>query len=218
LLLKFKTSLNIYLYGCGGHAKVILDILHHQGKFVKAFIDDHPPATFSNIHGIPIIQSQTALSEITPDSSSWIVAIGNNRIRATIVEKLTKQGHSFTTAIHPSAQIGVGVKIGEGTVVMANAVINIDTTLGNHVIVNTGGTIDHDCIIGDYSHIAPGSNLCGQVKLGAGVLLGVGTHVCPCVEIGNHTTCGAGSVVIGYLPDNCLAYGCPAKIIKASLP
>jgi acetyltransferase EpsM len=205
--------LNIYLYGCGGHAKVILDILRCQGKSVKAFVDDHPPE-FDHIHGIPILHSQLALSQITTDSSSWIVAIGNNRIRKSIVEILESQGYSFSTAIHPSAQIAMGVQIGAGTVIMANSVINTDSILGNHIIVNTGSTIDHDCNINHYSHIAPGCNLCGNVKLGVGVLLGVGTHVCPSTEIGDYTVCGAGSVVIDSLPSWCVAYGCPAKIAR----
>lgn len=209
--------MDTYLYGCGGHSKVILDILHHQGRLTKAFVDDNPPEMLHSIHGTPIIHSQV-LSQITVDSSLWIVGIGNNRNRKTIVEKLKNQGHSFTTAIHPSAQIGLGVEIGVGTVVMANAVVNIDTVLGNHVIINTGATIDHDCNIGDYCHVAPGSNVCGHVKLGSSVLLGVGTHVSSCVEIGDNTTCGAGSVVIRSIAGNCLAYGCPAKVVEVLPP
>jgi len=208
--------LDIYLYGCGGHAKVILDILHQQGRVVTALIDDNPPPGITQIHGIPVQLASEKLPTINCDRSQWIVAIGNNRIRQLIANKLTHYGHSFTTAIHPSAQIALGVEIAPGTVVMANAVINTDTRIGHHVIVNTGTTIDHDCIIGDYCHIAPGCSLCGQVKLGKGVFLGVGTSICPAVEIENQTTCGAGSVVVRSLPSHCLVYGCPAKIVQTN--
>jgi sugar O-acyltransferase (sialic acid O-acetyltransferase NeuD family) len=208
--------LDIYLYGCGGHAKVILDILDQQGRTVTALIDDNPLSKGTQMHGVPVQLSAEILAKIPCDRSEWIVAIGNNRIRQRIAEKLQNQEHSFTTAIHPSAQIALGVEISPGTVVMANAVINTDTQIGHHVIVNTGATIDHDCIIGDYCHIAPGCSLCGQVKIGAGVFLGVGTSICPSIEIGEWTTCGAGSVVIHSLPSHCLAYGCPAKIIQTN--
>jgi sugar O-acyltransferase (sialic acid O-acetyltransferase NeuD family) len=203
--------LDIYLYGCGGHAKVILDSLHKQRRKVTAFIDDAPPLEMTHIHKIPIFQS-TTLNQINPQKSTWIVAIGNNLVRQQIALKLSELGHSFTTAIHPSAQIALGVTIGAGTVVMANAVINTDTQIGQHGIINTGATVDHDCLIGDYVHIAPGCSLCGQVTVGQGSLLGVGTKVCPGVEIGEYTLCGAGSVVIESLPSHSLAYGCPAKI------
>ena len=208
--------MDIYLYGCGGHAKVILDIFYQQGRVVTALVDDNPPPGITQIHGIPVQSAAKKLPTIKCDRSQWIVAIGNNQVRQQIANKLNQQGHSFTTAIHPSAQLALGVKIAPGTVVMANAVINTDTQIGHHVIVNTGTIIDHDCIIGDDCHIAPGCSLCGQVKLGNGVFLGVGTNVCPAVEIGNQTICGAGSIVIRPLPSHCLAYGCPAKIVQTN--
>ncbi len=205
---------DIYLYGCGGHGKVILDILRRQGRCVAAFVDDNPPSEINHIHGIPILHTQVAVSTVNQNTSAWIVAIGNNLIRQSISQKLASQGYSFTTAIHPTAQIGLGVKIGAGTVVMANVVINCDTVIGQHTIINTSATVDHDCLIDDYVHIAPGSNLCGQVKLGAGVFIGVGSALCPMVNIGSYTTCGAGSLVLHSLPANSLAYGSPAKVIR----
>lgn len=207
--------MEIYLYGCGGHAKVIFDILLKQQRAVTAFVDDRPPPGIKKIHGVPVYLASELLSTVSLHSQ-WIVCIGNNRIRQRIAQRLKNQGHSFTTAIHPSAKIALGVDIAPGTVVMANAVINTDTKIGHHAIINTGTTIDHDCIIGDCCHIAPGCSLCGQVQLHNSVFLGVGSSVCPSVEIGKHTTCGAGSVVVKSLPSHCLAYGCPAKIIQSN--
>lgn len=207
--------MDIYLYGCGGHAKVILDILFQQGRKVTAFVDDNPPLGIANINGIPIKKASTqTISEIQCDYSQWIVAIGNNPIRRRIVAKLESYGYSFATAIHPSAEIGCGVKIGSGTVVMANSVINIDTQIGSHVIINTSSSIDHDCNIADYCHVSPGCNLCGQVRLNEGVFLGVGSKVIPGICIGEETFCGAGSVIVKSLPPSVLAYGCPAKIVQ----
>jgi len=206
---------HLYLYGCGGHSKVILDILIKQGRKVTAFVDDNPPSETKTIHNVPVYQTLDILPTITLDSQ-WIVAIGNNMIRQRIAEKLQALGYSFTTAIHPSAQIAMGVEIAPGTVIMPNVVLNTDTKIGHHVIINTGATIDHDCLVGDYCHIAPGCSLCGQVHLEPGVLLGVGSKVCPSVTIGEQTTCGAGSVILKSLPSHCLAYGCPAKIIQTN--
>lgn len=208
--------MDTYLYGCGGHAKVILDILHKQGRVVTALIDDNLCSGIAQIHGVLVKPAAEIMSTIRCDSSQWIIAIGNNRTRQYIADKLQHQGHTFTTAIHPSAQIALGVDVGPGTVVMANAVINTDTKIGHHVIINTGATIDHDCTIEDYCHIAPGCFVCGHTKLGVGVFLGVGTNVCPVIEIGAQTTCGAGSVVIKSLPSHCLVYGSPAKIIQTN--
>jgi sugar O-acyltransferase (sialic acid O-acetyltransferase NeuD family) len=208
--------LKTYLYGCGGHAKVILDILLKQKISIAGIVDDYPGQECRDIHGVPIYSSQSILSSYSPDSVRWIVAIGNNKIRQSIAEKLSHQGYQFITAVHPSAQIALGVTIAPGTVVMANAVLNTDAQVGHHAIINTGATIDHDCVIGDYAHIAPGCSLCGQVSVGLGALLGVGTKVKPAMKIGAWTTCGAGSVVVESLPPNVVAYGCPACIVHSS--
>lgn len=206
--------MGIFLYGCGGHGKVILDIVLNQDKKVIAIVDDKPPHNINEIHGVPIYKTNDFLAQTKPSDGQWIISVGNNAIRSQIENKLSSLGYSFATAIHPSAQIGSGVKIGSGTVVMANAVINIDSYIGNHCIINTGATVDHDCHIDDYCHIAPGCSVCGQVSLGKQVLLGVGSSVKPLMKIGDNTSCGAGSVIVKSLPPNCLAYGSPAKVIK----
>jgi sugar O-acyltransferase (sialic acid O-acetyltransferase NeuD family) len=209
----------IYLYGGGGHAKVILDILYRQKRLVAGIADDFLASARSELHGVPVSSTTDLLARIAQRNScegiSWIVAIGNNLIRQSIAEKLSIQGAQFATVIHPSAQIALGVRIQPGTVVMANAVINTDAQIGHHAIINTAATIDHDCVIGDYAHIAPGCSLCGQVIVGSGALLGVGTKVKPAMEIGAWTTCGAGSTVVESLPPNVVAYGCPARVVHS---
>ncbi|MBT9315654.1 acetyltransferase [Leptothoe spongobia] len=201
--------MRIYLYGCSGHAKVIFDILRCCNREVAAFFDDAPPENSSHLHDVPIFNT-SQLSNIDPLQSRWIVAIGNNSDRKNIVQNLASKGYTFTTAVHPSAQIAKEVKIGAGTVVMANTVINIDSVIGQHAIINTGAIIDHDCQISDYVHIAPSCSLCGNVCIKEGSLLGVGTKIIPSVEVGRWTICGAGSVVVKSMPSHCVAYGVPA--------
>ena len=172
--------LPIYIYGTGGHGRVILDILQRHPYPIAAFIDDRPPEGLPLLHHIPILTTPT----LGPGQCQWIIAIGHNPTRQAIATRLSQQGHQFTTVIHPSAQIGSRVAIGPGTVIMANTAINCDTQIGAHVIINTGSTIDHDCTIGDYSHIAPGSTLSGHVKVGPGFTLPVGSKVGVGVDVG----------------------------------
>lgn len=169
-----------YIYGVGGHGRVILDILQRHHRSIAAFIDDRPPTGIPLLHDIPILTSPT----LDPGQCQWIIAIGHNPTRQAIATRLSQQGHHFTTAIHPSAQIGSRVTIGPGTVIMANTAINCDTHIGAHVIINTGSTIDHDCTIGDYTHISPGCTLSGYVRVGPGLTLPVGTKVGVGVEVG----------------------------------
>ncbi|MEM9116400.1 MAG: acetyltransferase [Cyanobacteria bacterium P01_F01_bin.56] len=192
----------------------MLDILQSQGREVTAFVDDHSAELGGSIHGVPVYPAANVLNN-WPMSSEWVVAIGDNAVRQRLAKKLATRGCRFTMAVHPSAQIGLGVKIAPGTVIMANAVINADTQIGHHVIINTGAIIDHDCCVGDYCHVAPGCSVCGNVTLGSCVMLGVGSCICPGITIGDETCCGAGSVIVKSLPARCVAYGCPAKIVRS---
>lgn len=202
----------IYLYGCGGHAKVILDIFDKQNRQVTGLVHDSLECQFPSIHGVPVFHSRDILPSINPSEAKWIVAIGNNLVRKKIANKLEALNFRFINAIHPSAQIALGVQLSPGTVVMANSVINTDTVIGWHCIINTGATIDHDCQVNDFVHIAPGCSLCGGVHVSEGTILGVGTVVKPGMSIGSWTVCGAGSVIVKSVPPSVLAYGCPADV------
>lgn len=54
----------------------------------------------------------------------------------------------------------------------------------------------------------------GKVYIGNNVWLGNNVVIMPNVSIGNNVTIGAGAVVTKNLPDNCVAAGVPARVIK----
>lgn len=61
----------------------------------------------------------------------------------------------------------------------------------------------------------PNSNmLIEPVTIGDNVFVGCNCLIMKGASIGNNTTIGAGSVVCGTIPDNCVAAGNPAKVIK----
>lgn len=54
----------------------------------------------------------------------------------------------------------------------------------------------------------------GRPIIGNNVSLGANVTIIGNVRIGNNVTIGAGSVVVKDIPDNCVAVGNPAKVIK----
>lgn len=70
----------MFLYGAGGHAKVIMDILKAEGKLVEALIDDN--------EGLDELMGVKVLHNVNCEISPLIVSIGNNRIRRSIAEKV----------------------------------------------------------------------------------------------------------------------------------
>jgi sugar O-acyltransferase (sialic acid O-acetyltransferase NeuD family) len=192
----------VVLYGGGGHAKVTLECLQAAGYSVAGFVDDDLDAELLATPHLGIYSS------FAKSHCLFVIAIGQNKIRKEIAEKIT---HSFVSPMHPSSLISPSATIGKGCMILHGAIVQASVVIGNHVIVNTGAQIDHDCHIGDYVHIAPGAILCGNVKLGEGSLIGAGSVVLPEVEIGKWCVVGAGSVVTKSIPDHAVVVGSPAK-------
>lgn len=97
---------------------------------------------------------------------------------------------------------------------MAGAILNQFAEVGNHCIINTGASIDHDCIIQDFVHIAPHCTLCGEVEIGQDTWVSACTTIIQGVHIDNDCFIGAGSVAVKDIPDGCLCYGNPAKVVR----
>lgn len=193
----------MFLYGAGGHAKVIMDILKAEGKLIEALIDDN--RELNELMGVRV------LHDWNEEMSPLIVSIGNNRIRRLIAEKVDAV---FGMAVHPSAIVSGSAKVDVGTVVMQGVIIQACVQIGKHCIINTGASIDHECVIGDFVHISPGVILCGNIHVGEGSWIGAGTVIIPGVKIGKWSVVGAGSVVDKDIPDGVLALGNRCEIVK----
>jgi len=210
----------IIIYGAGGHGKVIADIIEKSGGLVRGFVDDEKHAAGPLFFGYPMLGSLTQLVELQKKKGvgfSVLVAIGRNPIRQVIAEKLECAGVTFGTAIHPSAQIGRDVIIGEGTVIMANSVINSGSKIGKFCIINTAATVDHDCIIGDYVHLSPGVHLGGTVTIERLSWVGVGAAVINNIHMGQSVIVGAGAVVIRPVESYSVMVGNPAHLIRSTI-
>ena len=208
-----KAKEKLVVFGAGGHAKVVIDIIEQQGNYeIAGLLDDDLKHQGSRFFGYPVLGTRADLPALfSAQLRHAIVTIGDNASRAAVAAHLDQHGWRFASAVHPRASIGRGVKIGPGSVVMAGCVVNTDAHLGGQVIINTGATVDHDCRIEDAVHIAPGCHLCGGVSVGQGSLLGAGTTVTPGVRIGNRVIVGAGSTVIRDVADEARVSGVPAR-------
>jgi sugar O-acyltransferase (sialic acid O-acetyltransferase NeuD family) len=199
----------LYLFGAGGHAKVILEILEEDGIDVAGLFDDGP--TIGQIWAYEVRQFP---GPFQADRDALIIAIGSNSTRRLKAESLQV---AYGVAIHPSTNISRRVKIDSGTVVMAGVTINSETTIGAHCIINTSASIDHDCVVEDYAHVSPNVTLCGNVRVGEGSHVGAGAVVIPGVSIGVWATVGAGSVVIRDVPDRATVVGNPAAVLRSGV-
>jgi sugar O-acyltransferase (sialic acid O-acetyltransferase NeuD family) len=207
----------VWLFGAGGHAKVVIDTIREDGRFViEGLLDDDEALLGSYVLGLVV------KGTIAPESverfgiENAVIALGSNLARADVARRFEGMVN-WVRVIHPRAYVAASARIGKGTVVFAGAVVQPEASIGEHVIVNTASSIDHDGIVGDFSHIAPGVRLGGEVRIKEGALLGVGANITPGRTVGAWATVGAGAVVIRDVPDEVLAVGVPAKPVARKL-
>ncbi len=210
------------IIGASGHAKVVTDIFEKQGLYQIVGFIDAKKMSGDSFMGYPILGTEELLPElISKETDCFLfIAIGDNFVRSQVRNRISEKNPDvkFATAIHPSAQIGKDVSIGEGTVIMAGAIINPCTKIGNFVILNTRSSVDHDNQIEDYSSLAPNATTGGNVTIGSFSALSISATVKHGVKVGMHTIIGGSAFVNKHLPDQCIAFGIPAKCIRNRNP
>lgn len=198
---------SLVLYGAGGHAKVIYDIILSNNMLLEYLVDDQPPANF--FHHLEIFKPGKQLLK----GKKVIVAVGDGRSREKIVEKI-ESVCDFETLVHFSAFVSRFSNVGAGTVVMPQVCVNAEVKIGKHCIINTASVIEHDCVIEDYVHIAPSVTLAGNILIKKRAQIGIGVRIIPGITIGEDAIIGAGTVVIKDVPAGATVVGNPGKIIK----
>lgn len=206
----------VIIIGCGGHSKVIIDIILKKKLILKEKIeiigildDSYSKNTEKKIFGISVIGKIERINKLSKDIY-YIIGIGNNNIRKKIFEKYSDR--NYITLIHPNSIIGTNVEVDDGTVVMGGAIINSDSRIGKHCIINTGSIVEHDNRIADYVHISPSVTLCGGVTIGELSWIGAKSVIIQGIIIEKNVMVGAGSVVIKNITDGSIIMGVPAKL------
>ena len=84
---------------------------------------------------------------------------------------------------------------------------NVHITDGTRFITHDGGTLL-------FRHIVPDLEITKPITLGDNVYIGNNVILLPGVHVGSNVVIGAGAVVSRDIPDNSVAVGVPAKVIK----
>lgn len=207
----------IVLIGGGGHSKVIIDIINSTKEYEIVGLTEKN-SDVKSILDIPILGDDSILEELFNKGIEYaFISIGiseGRKLRNILYNKVKKIGYKCPTLIHKQAIISSYSEIREGTCVMAGAIINPNTTIGINSVINTGVIIEHDCFIGNNIFVSPGSILAGGITVKDNSFIGMGSKILEGRIIGSNVTIGAGAVVTNDIPDNSVAVGVPAKVIK----
>ena len=207
----------LVIWGASGHASVVADIVRLQGEYeLVGFLDDiTPERRGTEFNGLQVLGGSEQLDELKNKGvTHLIMGFGNCAARLINSAVGREKGFLLATAVHPKAVVASNVQVSPGTVIAAGAIVNPGAKIGENVIINTGASVDHDCFIDDGAHLSPGTHLGGSVTIGRSTWLGIGAIVTDHLRIGANSIIGAGSVVVNDIPENVVAYGVPAKVVR----
>lgn len=106
----------------------------------------------------------------------------------------------YNSKVPYQAEIGKGTKLGYG---------------GIGVVIHSKSVIGKDCVIGQNVTVGGGnSRYPGLPRIGDNVHINHGACVFGGITIGNNVTIGANAVVNRSVPDNAIAAGVPAKVLR----
>jgi sugar O-acyltransferase (sialic acid O-acetyltransferase NeuD family) len=210
------------IVGAKGFAKEVLEVCHQNNELENlVFYDDINFDIGEKLYDeFPILKSiEQAKDYISNIDNRFTLGIGNPLLRKKLHDKFIQIGGVFSSTISKNTKIGsYDNRIENGCNILAASVISNSVTIGKGCIVYFNTVITHDCTIGDFVQISPSVNILGRVKVGNFTQIGSSSIILPDITIGQNVIIGAGSVVTKDIPDNSLAVGVPAKVVKQLEP
>lgn len=146
---------------------------------------------------------------------SFILGIAFPKIKAKIVDNLSKYDLNYINYISPSAWISQGVTMGNGIIIYPGACINYESEVRDFTTLNMNAVVGHNCLIDKFATLAPGVCLAGHTSCLEGSDLGINSSTRQGTTIGAYATLGGNAIALQNIKENTIAVGIPAKeIIK----
>ena len=202
-----------YIYGAGGFGAETIDILsemlsHNNSAIHECeFLVDEPDEKLKFGFQVTDFREAVAGSHVT-------IAVGEPSLRKKLYNKAQGAGLILSSVVSPKAHVSDLCNIGNGAIIAPFCSVQATASVGINVALNTASIIGHDAEVGDGCVISSMANLGGSVKLGAGSFCGMGALIKEGVIVGKSSIIGMGSVLYNDVPDNVIALGSPARVVR----
>lgn len=213
----------LVIVGAGGHGRETLDVVEAINRVeptyeVLGFVDDgaddgEVELGLLDRRGVGMLGATSVLRDL---DATYVIGIGDGRIRARLDAELSGSGREAATLVHPLASIASDNRLAPGVVIAAGARVTTNVELGRHTHLNVNAVVSHDSRLGDHVTLSPAAAVNGNVVLGDRVFLGTAAVVTPGCRVGDGAVIGAGAVVMGDIAAGITAVGVPARRTGAS--
>ena len=202
---EWKSGRNLVLFGGGGHAKMLVDLLRQQTSFnLVGIVDDAIPPG-ETVMGVPVLGDSSCLEDLLSQgivlSANGLGSTKNLESRIRVSERLRELGFILPAIVHPRSIVEPSTQLEDGAQILAGAYVGSEAVIEHDCVINTGAIVSHHCQIGPYSTISPGTLLAAEVKVGMRCLVGMGVKVNTGVRIGDGCQIGNGAIIHFDVPE-----------------
>ena len=131
-----------------------------------------------------------------------------------LFSKIKEDGINTPTLVHPNVNIPETTKIGKGVVIQAGCYISVNVTISDYVLLQSQCAIGHDCILNEGCIISTFDSIAGAVHIGTCTYIGMNVAVKELTNVGDYSIIGMGSAVFSNVPDEVIAIGNPARVMR----
>lgn len=207
----------IYALGVGHNTPVFIDIAEQCGYKIAGLYHYNDERTGETDHGFDIVGSfKDLFSKTSLKDENFLLTMGDNKIRAQLIERILQLGGNIPSIIHPTAVISRFAQISPiGVYISAFTHIQADTMIEQGSVILSGVNISHTNHIGKYCFIAGGATIGAYTTMEDYAFVGQGAlSISGKVKtIGKHAYIGARSLLTKSVEANAIVAGSPAKII-----
>jgi sugar O-acyltransferase (sialic acid O-acetyltransferase NeuD family) len=190
------------IIGAGSLGIHMLDVLienEYQGKIL--FYDDNVSKV--EIYNYPVIRDKGLVVEYFKQDNSFMVAIGNTRLRKKQTDRFESLGGKLTSLISNRTILSnfCSLENAEGFFSQPGSYVSHNATIGKSCILHFGAGIGHDVVVGDYVSISANSIIVGPCVVGDHCFIGPNSVIQKNSNIGKNVIIGSGILINKHIDD-----------------
>lgn len=161
---------NLLILGAGQYGIMAAEIAREMNFFDHiAFLDDSFTDKVPELaEGPNVIGSIRDIEKFADKFHYGFVAIGNPKLRRSLIEKLESCGLTLATIVHPTAYLSLSSKVKEGCCIEPMAVVQTGAIVARASFVSSGAVIRHNAMVGEFCHIDCNAIVQSMVKVPEG--------------------------------------------------
>ena len=209
---------DLYALGIGHNSPVFIDLALACGYSIAGLYHYNYMRTGEIDHDYEILGSFDDLfAKGNLEGMSFLLTMGDNRIRTELSDKIIAMGGKVPTLIHPTAVISSFATISEvGVYISPFTYVQADSSIGNNTVLLSHVNISHTTHIGNSCFIAGGATIGAYTIMEDYVFIGQGalSISAKAKRIGHHAFIGARSLLTRDVPPCVVMAGSPARILR----